>query len=137
MANRVMRYPTGPGSRGAGSFVSVDALITMFLLFCLASFLSFPPSLSRYVYLRVASSVRQSPALFEQTLYFEVRVPVSFVFCLVTILFFAFFLGWRLCRALVLGTLAFSICLRSTLIVSVLFVFCLTVCDHTICIFLG
>ena len=54
-----------------GSFATMDALSTDFLLFSLASFFcSFSPSLSRFVYLlRVASSVQQSSSSVPQGTY--------------------------------------------------------------------
>ena len=69
---------------GTESVVTIDALSTIFLLFCLASLhYYFSPSLSRCVsLLRDGSSVRQSSAPLQQ-----VRVLFgSFVFCLVGVL---------------------------------------------------
>ena len=71
----------------------------------LPSFLVSYPSLSRYFsLLRVASSVQQSSAALQRVF---IRVLLgSFVFCLVSELYF---LGWRVCCALVPGTSAFDL----------------------------
>ena len=130
-----------------GRIVAMDALSTIFLLLCLASYFSYfllpYPGLCLFV---VFLCLCRSQLLISASTYFIVRVLfcMSFVSFLISefLCFYSFSVFSHvvlvsraafLCSALDPGTLAFAYLDSSTILVFL----CLTVCDHIICICVG